>query len=59
MEWCLQCHRNPAANVRPRAQIFNMDWQPPADQIEQGKKLVAEYRIKGPNVITSCSTCHR
>ena len=59
MEWCLQCHRNPAANVRPRDQVFNMDWQPPPNQIEEGKKLVAEYRIKSPNVITSCSTCHR
>ena len=28
MEWCLECHRNPAKHIRPREQIFNMDWPP-------------------------------
>jgi Cytochrome c7 and related cytochrome c/Class III cytochrome C family len=59
MEWCLQCHRNPAAYVRPRDQVFNMEWQPPPNQIEEGKKLVEQQHIQSPNVITSCSTCHR
>lgn len=59
MEWCLQCHRAPEKYVRPRDQIFNMDWQPPPDQVEAGKKLVEQYRIQSPKVITSCSTCHR
>jgi len=59
MEWCLQCHRNPAAYIRPRDQVFNMEWQPPPNQIEAGKKLVEQYHIQSPNVITSCSTCHR
>jgi len=31
MEWCLDCHRNPAKNLRPTGQIYNMDWQEPAD----------------------------
>ncbi|HEY1806141.1 MAG TPA: cytochrome c3 family protein [Terracidiphilus sp.] len=31
MEWCLDCHRNPAKNLRPTSQIYNMDWQAPAD----------------------------
>jgi Cytochrome c7 and related cytochrome c len=31
MEWCLDCHRNPAKNLRPTGQIYNMDWLPPAD----------------------------
>ena len=31
MEWCLDCHRNPAKNLRPTSQIYNMDWQPPTD----------------------------
>ena len=28
MEWCLDCHRNPAKNVRPREEVFNIDWNP-------------------------------
>src|SRR5438552_4153923 len=32
MEWCLDCHRHPENHVRPRDQVFNMAWEPPADQ---------------------------
>jgi hypothetical protein len=56
MEWCLECHRNPERFVRPREQVFNMDWQPPSDQIALGQKLVREYKIAQ---LTSCSVCHR
>jgi len=56
MEWCLECHRNPERFVRPREQVFNMDWQPPSDQIALGQKLVQEYKIAQ---LTSCSVCHR
>jgi hypothetical protein len=28
MQWCLDCHRNPAKNVRPREEVFNLDWDP-------------------------------
>ena len=59
MDWCLACHRNPEQNVRPRDQVFNMDWKAPANQEELGKKLVAEYKIRTVNELTSCSTCHR
>ena len=31
MEWCLNCHRNPAKNLRPTSQIYNMAWEAPAD----------------------------
>jgi hypothetical protein len=56
MEWCLECHRNPERFVRPRDQVFNMDWQPPSDQIVLGQKLVQQYKIES---LTSCSVCHR
>jgi hypothetical protein len=59
MEWCLGCHRQPEQFLRPREEIFNMGWQPAGDQIELGQKLVKEYKIKSPAVLTSCSTCHR
>jgi hypothetical protein len=26
MEWCLNCHRNPAKNLRPASEIYNMAW---------------------------------
>jgi ferredoxin len=26
MEWCLNCHRNPPANLRPTSEIYNMAW---------------------------------
>jgi NAD-dependent SIR2 family protein deacetylase len=62
MEWCLGCHRNPEKFVRPRKEIFNMQW--PAEnkaekEIANGRLLVAEYHIQPPKVLTSCSTCHR
>ena len=30
MEWCLDCHRNPAKNLRPTGEIYNMAWESPA-----------------------------
>jgi hypothetical protein len=56
MEWCLGCHRNPEKFVRPRDQVFNMKYEPPADQAALGAKLVAEYKIQR---LTNCTTCHR
>jgi hypothetical protein len=31
MEWCLDCHRNPAKNLRPITEIYNMAWEAPAE----------------------------
>lgn len=59
MQWCLDCHRDPAKNVRPREAVFDMDYHPPVDQEELGKRLVAEYGIRNPHQLTSCSVCHR
>ena len=56
MEWCLECHRAPEQFVRPRDQIFNMEYQPPADQLALGRQLVKEYNVRP---LTGCSTCHR
>jgi hypothetical protein len=30
MEWCLDCHRNPAKNIRPTSEIYNMAWEKPS-----------------------------
>jgi hypothetical protein len=56
MEWCLGCHRAPERFVRPRSQVFSMDWQAPAERPELGHQLVREYHIQS---LTSCSVCHR
>jgi hypothetical protein len=56
MEWCLECHRNPERFVRPREAVYQMDYQPPANQLELGRQLVKAYDIKN---LTNCSTCHR
>jgi hypothetical protein len=31
MEWCLDCHRNPAKNLRPTSEIYNNAWEKPAE----------------------------
>jgi hypothetical protein len=59
MNWCLECHRNPQQNLRPKDQIFNMDWKAPANQEQVGRQLAAEYKLRTTVELTSCSTCHR
>ena len=59
MSWCVDCHRNPEQVLRPREEVFNMDWKAPANQAEIGAKLAAENKIRTTVELTSCSTCHR
>src|ERR1700736_15003 len=59
MQWCLDCHRNVESNLRPHDEIVNMDWKPPANQEEVGKKLRQDYQIRTAYELTNCSTCHR
>lgn len=61
MEWCLECHRQPELFVRPKSEVFNMTWKPSAGEPQEvlGPRLVKEYKIRGPQILTSCSTCHR
>ncbi|MDA7951957.1 MAG: cytochrome c3 family protein [Pirellulaceae bacterium] len=56
MGWCLECHRNPDAHIRPQEFITDLGWTPEGDAAELGKKLRTENNIQ-PS--TSCSTCHR
>jgi hypothetical protein len=56
MEWCIDCHRNPENDVRPRNEITTMGYRPPVAQSIIGPQLVKEYGIQS---LTSCSTCHR
>jgi Cytochrome c7 and related cytochrome c len=72
MEWCLECHRAPEKNLRPRDQVFNMRYEQPSidkpvvldgklytDQLSLGTDLVKKYKLRTVTDITSCSTCHR
>jgi len=59
MNFCLDCHRNTQANLRPKDQIFNMDWKAPANQEEMGRQLATEYKLRTAAELTNCSTCHR
>jgi len=72
MEWCLNCHRAPEKNLRPRDQVFNMRYEQPTpanpvaldgttftDQDSLGLYLVKKYRLRTVQDITSCNTCHR
>jgi hypothetical protein len=59
MEWCLDCHRNPAPHLRPAAEVFDVKWQPPPDQDERGRELAKKHKLHDTQYLTSCSVCHR
>lgn len=60
MGWCLDCHRNPEQRIRPRAEVWNMNYvhPEPAEQAAMGASLVAEYGIDS-SVLANCYICHR
>jgi hypothetical protein len=58
MEWCLECHRAPERYLRPREEVFNMEWKPEGSQIALGRRLVAEYDV-AVGELTDCYVCHR
>lgn len=62
MMWCLQCHRNPEAFIRDRADVYKFESQPdythPSDQTELGARLVQSYRVNKEQ-LEDCSVCHR
>jgi hypothetical protein len=71
MGWCLECHREPEKNLRPKDQITNMAWKatdhPLAKNIKDeaeaqkvvGTELKKQYGIHDSAYMTSCYTCHR
>ncbi len=54
MSWCLDCHRDPAPHLRPKALITKMDWEPTDADKKNAEALAAT--LKAP---THCSGCHR
>ena len=57
MQWCLDCHRNPAPYLRPRDAVFDPKW---ASSIHDkpGAQLLIDYDIDTRR-LTDCSICHR
>jgi hypothetical protein len=56
MRWCLECHNAPEKYLRPRSEVFNAFYKPPADQEALGNRLMSEYKVQK---LTTCTTCHR
>jgi hypothetical protein len=56
MRWCLSCHEHPEKFVRPREEVFAMNYHAPAGQEALGRRLVRDNHIQK---LTDCATCHR
>ncbi|HUQ49234.1 MAG TPA: cytochrome c3 family protein [Terriglobales bacterium] len=72
MEWCLECHRDTAKVLRPREEVFNMQYKAPNranpvkfagveyfDQQKLGEAIQKQYHVRNKLELTSCETCHR
>jgi len=56
MDWCLECHRNPAPHIRPKDRIFDMEWMPSDHPTAENAQLMTEYDVQAQE---NCSICHR
>jgi hypothetical protein len=63
MTFCLDCHRNPAARLRPPDKITDLTWSWSDDpkavaklQKLNGEKFAHDWNVQS---LQSCSTCHR
>ena len=59
MEWCIACHRAPENFIRPKKEVFNMQWQDGDLDTKERDKLKVDLKIRSKEMMTSCSTCHR
>jgi hypothetical protein len=63
MSFCLDCHRNPAAFIRPVDKVTDLGWQWSTNAVvaaqmqrTNGVKFVHDWKIES---LQSCSACHR
>ncbi len=56
MQWCLDCHRDPAPHLRPTSEITSMSWDPGGSRRDIGDAIVRELHVDPP---VSCTGCHR
>jgi len=61
MGWCLDCHRDPIANIRPRERVFDMDWDPASLDRAEREALAESYGLNERRIgsLANCSICHR
>lgn len=57
MQWCLDCHHDPAPHLRPQGRITAMGYEP-GPETPSGGSLVQHYGIDRLD-LTDCTTCHR
>lgn len=58
MGYCLDCHRDPAPNLRSRGEITKMDWTGPSKAVSIGTGVASiDGRTVHPPL--HCSGCHR
>jgi hypothetical protein len=56
MDFCLECHRNPAPFLRPANLVTKLDWVPDRDPAEIGREIIAQKHINPP---VNCNGCPR
>jgi formate-dependent nitrite reductase cytochrome c552 subunit len=63
MSFCLDCHRNPAAAIRPVDKVTDLGWQWSTNAAENtklqaihGQQMVRDLKVES---LQSCSACHR
>lgn len=63
MEFCLNCHRDPAAFIRPESTVTDLGWQWSTNaavagemQATNGAVLVRRWHVQS---LQNCSACHR
>ncbi len=63
MSFCLDCHRDPAARLRPPDKITDLNWKWSEDprtaaqlQKANGEKFAHDWKVQS---LQSCSACHR
>jgi hypothetical protein len=57
MEFCIDCHRDPAPHLRPKDHVTDMAWTPPPSA-KEGEAIAAHEGIRFGE-LTDCYVCHR
>ena len=57
MTFCLDCHRNPGPNLRPKEKVTDLAWDPHAHlRSDWFENAVQDWNL---NASQNCSACHR
>jgi hypothetical protein len=55
MSWCLECHRNPGPNLRPKSEVTNMAYDPIAAKYDPEADPHRTLKVQPPE---HCGACH-